>query len=189
MVADHRKFTDKPITHSMAHHLTAVAHLLASGGYARVADIARRLDLTRGSVSISMKGLCAAGFVEQDENHFFRLTPKGRRAVSSLRVRYEVTRQFMTDVLGLPAQPAHFQSCQITHLVKPQTARRLAAFLENRSGKPMTFDLSGTCLHGYGSCETGDDDMPSPDCAMECLSGWLPPPEAPPPCQETLHDY
>jgi len=42
-------------------------------GYARVADIARILDITRGSVSVAMQSLKAGGYVEQDESHFFKI--------------------------------------------------------------------------------------------------------------------
>jgi Mn-dependent DtxR family transcriptional regulator len=135
-----------------------------------------------------MKGLCAAGFTEQDDNHFFHLTPKGHRAAQSLRTRYEITKRFLTDVLGLSAQAAHLQSCQITHLVKEQTARRLAAFLDSTAPARIDIDVLINCPHGHEDCEKDEDDINGPDCAMECLSGWLPSPETRPPCQEILYD-
>lgn len=183
-----RKFTDKPITHSMAHHLSAVAHLLARGGYARVSDIARFLGLTRGSVSVSMKGLCSGGLVWQDGNHFFHLTEKGQRAANSLRTRYEIIKRFLTDMLGLGGDEAHEQSCQIAYLVTAPAARRLATVLQHSVDRDRISEISRRCPLGCPGCDKAGDRTSCPCCGLECLSEWLPPLDTRPPCQETLHD-
>jgi Mn-dependent DtxR family transcriptional regulator len=184
--AAQRKFDDAPISHSMAHHLTAVAHLLAAGGYARVSDIARFLGLTRGSVSVRMKGLRAAGYVVQDGNHFFHLTELGRRTANSLRIRYEVARAFFTESAGLPPAQAHDQSCRIAYLLTAPTARRLAVLAERSPEHPGLAELSRRCPPGCNDCRWAGDHATCPCCGLECLSAWLPAKETPPPCQETI---
>src|SRR5262245_19471352 len=46
-----KEFDANELTHSAAHHLVAIYEVgLPYGGWARVSDIARQLDITRGSV-------------------------------------------------------------------------------------------------------------------------------------------
>ena len=186
--AARRKFTDKPLTHSMVHHLVAVAQLLADRGYARVSDIARHLGLTPGSVSVSMKGLCASGYVDQDANRFFHLTSRGRRAVCSVRTRYEIIRRFLTDVLCLGAEESHLQSCRIAYLVDAPSVRRLAGLLMHWEGLNSGSVVAESVPLGCPGCASAGDRKHCPCCGLECLSEWLPPLSTTPPCKETDHD-
>ena len=52
-----KEFDHNEISHSAAHHLMAVDDLIRKFGYARVSDVARMLNITRGSVSITLKSL------------------------------------------------------------------------------------------------------------------------------------
>ena len=44
-----KEFEQNEITHSIAHHLMAVDDLLVKQGYSRVTDVARYLNITKGS--------------------------------------------------------------------------------------------------------------------------------------------
>ncbi|MDP7290296.1 MAG: metal-dependent transcriptional regulator [Phycisphaerae bacterium] len=118
------------LTHSAAHHLLATAELIDECGYARVSDIARRLELTRGSVSVAMKALKTAGLVSQDDNAFFHLTDRGSESVVSLRGRHQVVQEFMIEVLGLSHDQAHREGCRLEYLIEPETAGRLSGLLK-----------------------------------------------------------
>jgi len=52
-----KEYESNPLTHSAAHYLMTIRALLQERGYARVTDIARALNITRGSCSISLKPL------------------------------------------------------------------------------------------------------------------------------------
>ena len=62
-----KQFERNPISHSAAHHLIAIAELLQSAGYARVSDVARVLNITRGSASLTLKALRQRGLVVEDD--------------------------------------------------------------------------------------------------------------------------
>ena len=69
-----KAFEANELTHSAAHHLLAIHDVgLAYGGWARVSDIARRLDITRGSVSVNLRPLKKRGWIETDEHHMVKL--------------------------------------------------------------------------------------------------------------------
>ena len=60
-----KEFEQNPITHSAAHHLMAIGDLTQRLGYARVSDVAKQLKITRGSVSISLRGLKKDGLFDR----------------------------------------------------------------------------------------------------------------------------
>ncbi|HAU37649.1 MAG TPA: hypothetical protein DCX07_08020 [Phycisphaerales bacterium] len=168
-----KKFSPQGLTHSAAHHLLAVEDALSDRGYARGSDIARRLGTTRGSVSVSMRALRTAGYLEQDERHFFRLTPLGQRAVASLHARHEVVERFLTDILELPADQAHRQSCRIENLVGAAMARRLHVLLEFWKERDLSGELTRRLEPACPLCREPDTDR-CPCCGLECLEDACP---------------
>jgi Mn-dependent DtxR family transcriptional regulator len=125
-----KHFEANELTHSAAHHLFAIYHVgVEYGGWARVSDIARQLNITRGSVSINLRALKKRGWVETDEHHLVRLTPKGLKIVRSVLAKRLVLKTFLSDVLGIPDAQAEIDSCKIEHLVSHSTGERLAQFL------------------------------------------------------------
>ena len=71
-----KEYEDNQLTHSAAHYLMTIHELLEANGYARVTDIAKRLNITRGSCSISLKPLKRRGLVLYTERS---LNPLRRR--------------------------------------------------------------------------------------------------------------
>lgn len=60
-----KTFAAQEVSHSVAHYLTTIFDLHTSHGYARVSDVARDLDLTKGSVSVQLKHLKEKGLVTE----------------------------------------------------------------------------------------------------------------------------
>ncbi|MDP6545610.1 MAG: metal-dependent transcriptional regulator [Phycisphaerae bacterium] len=154
------------LTHSAAHHLLATAELIDQHGYARVSDIARRLGLTRGSVSVAMQSLKTACLVEQDDNAFFHLTDRGATAVSSLRGRHEVVQKFMVEVLGLSREQAHREGCRLEYLIEPDTARRLSGLLKFWNDNNLTTAAKDYITGHCPSCQ-GLQTETCPCCGLE----------------------
>ena len=163
-----KKFAAQGLTHSAAHHLVAVGEAIARRGYARVSDIARQLEITRGSVSVAMQSLKSAGYVKQDENHFFHLTDEGNKAVAGISARHKVVERFLAEVLGLSEEQSHRESCRMENLLEAATTRRLHALLEFWRKN----DLSGALEEQLGPecpiCGWEESEL-CPFCGLECL--------------------
>ncbi|MCG3180592.1 MAG: Transcriptional regulator MntR [Phycisphaerae bacterium] len=163
-----KQFDRNVITHSAAHHLMAIDTLMHEHGYARVSDVARLLEITRGSVSISLKPLKAEGLVEQDENRFIRLSERGQRLVDILRARHYIIKKFMTAVLGVGEERAEIDGCKIEHLLSAETSERLTALLRFIDSGAESADrfieefhrFNEACLHDAQAC---------PSCQDQCL--------------------
>jgi Mn-dependent DtxR family transcriptional regulator len=132
---DWRDYDQNPVTHSAAHHLVAIAELLDEYGYARVSDVARSLGITRGSVSVTLKGLKGRGLVTEDERRFLGLSAEGERIARGVMAKKQVLKGLLMDLLGVPEEQADLDTCKIEHLVSDETAARASrALLFLRSG-------------------------------------------------------
>src|ERR687895_1774148 len=138
-----KEFEANELTHSAAHHLFAIHEVGAAyGGWARVSDIARRLNITRGSVSINLRALKKRGWVETDEHRLVKLTPNGLRAVHSVMAKRVIVKTFLRDILGIPESQAEIDSCKVEHLISHSTGERLVRFVQFLTfGAPMTREL------------------------------------------------
>src|SRR3990172_3200284 len=138
-----KEFEANELTHSAAHHLLAIYEVGAPyGGWARVSDIARRLNITRGSVSINLRTLKKRGWVETDERRLVKLSPKGLRVVHSVMAKRVIVKTFLCDVLGIPESQAEIDSCKIEHLISYSMGQRLMHFLQFlTSGAPASRQL------------------------------------------------
>ena len=125
-----KQFEANELTHSAAHHLLAI-HAVGSkyGGWARVSDIARQLDVTRGSVSINLRALKKRGWVKTDEHHMVALSPAGTKIVQVILAKRVVVKAFLVNVLGVPEPQAEIDSCKVEHLLSDESGHRLVQFM------------------------------------------------------------
>jgi len=163
-----KTFEHNVITHSAAHHLMTIANLLQTKGYARVTDVAKSLEITRGSASITLKALKEKGLVEEDENKFLRLSKEGDELSHSIRSKRKILIKFMQDVLHVDAEQAEIDACKIEHLISTETGSKLLSFLKFLFSSDPTakaflsafWDYKSICLGVAEECGI---------CDTECL--------------------
>jgi len=134
-----KEFEANELTHSAAHHLLAIYAVGSKyGGWARVSDIARQLDVTRGSVSINLRALKKRGWVKTDEHHMVALSPEGTKIVQVILAKRVVVKAFLVNVLGVPEPKAEIDSCKVEHLLSDESGHRLVRFMRFLSSDPIT---------------------------------------------------
>lgn len=163
-----KEFENNEITHSMAHYLMAIHELHKRQGYARVTDVARELEITPGSASVSIKTLKAKGWVDEDHNRFLLLTQEGEKLAHEINVNNKLLVQFLTEVLGLTQSQAAIDACKVEHLVSSDTRKRMLAFMHfiHEDHKPVKEFLKAWKAHGF-LCP-GPDDCPVCDEGQGC---------------------
>ena len=124
-----KKFDEAALSHSSVHHLLAINTLQKEQGYVRGIDVANYLQLTRGSVSLTLKKLKEKGYILEDHNKFLRLSEKGQRLVNAVLSRRRLVHLFFSEVLGVPGRIAEEDACKVEHLLTKQTSARLLSFL------------------------------------------------------------
>ena len=124
-----KKFDEAELLHSSVHHLLAVHTLHKEQGYARAIDISNYLQLTRGSVSITLKKLKQKGYVKEDQNKFLRLSTKGRELINAVLSKRRLMETFFATILGVPADIAEADACKIEHLLTQETSAKMLSFV------------------------------------------------------------
>ena len=155
-----KEFEENQLTHSAAHYLMTIEDLLSEHGYARVTDVAKRLNITRGSTSISLKPLKRRGLVLEDENKFPRLSEEGLRMAELVQRNDELLQVLFRDVLGVDPDQSEIDACKIEHLLSLQTSTKLAAFIDcvlsgTESVKGFLKDIKAhemKCTHDADHC-------------------------------------
>jgi Mn-dependent DtxR family transcriptional regulator len=157
-----KEFEDNQITHSAAHYLMAIKQLLEDHGYARVTDIAKSLNITRGSCSISLKPLKKRGLVVEDENRFLKLSEEGQRLAELVELNDKLLELLFGEVLGVDQDQAEIDACKIEHLLSIEVSTRLSAFVKVwQSDAPEVEDFKKLLKKSRHTC-SGD----SADCEV-----------------------
>jgi DtxR family Mn-dependent transcriptional regulator len=160
-----KSFEENQLTHSAAHYLMTIHDLLEAQGYARVTDIAKRLNITRGSCSISLKPLKKRGLVIEDHNRFLSLSDEGRRLATVVEKNDELLETFFKEVLGVDADQSEIDACKIEHLLSIETSIKLATFIElMKSDNKVARDFvklldkqTSTCTRDIQACPVCQD--------------------------------
>lgn len=127
-----KQFEENNITHSQAHHLTAVCELKQEHGYARVTDVAKHLNITTGSASTNLKVLKKRGFIIEDDNRFLSLSEEGDKIADAVLQRKGLLNRFLKEVLEVSAEQAEIDACKTEHLISRETTSKLKSFLDKQ---------------------------------------------------------
>ncbi len=121
----------------MVHYLLGIHKLKEEKGYARVTDIAKELELTKGSVSTALNNLKTKGLVEEEENSkFIILTDYGHEEVHRILSSRTLLYYFLKDFVGVDHNIANKDSCAMEHLMSSETSEKLFHLMK---------DLTSTC--------------------------------------------
>ena len=158
--------TENELSHSMVHYLLTIHKLKENRGFARVTDIAKDLQLTKGSVSTMLNNLKKKNLIqEEDDCKFVILTPLGHEEVHRILSARTLLYYFLRDFVGVEDKVAEHDSCQMEHLMSPGTNEKFFNFmkklactcedLNNKGQLPETFNFKTTL--DFCSYSTPDD--------------------------------
>lgn len=171
-----KSFEENTLTHSAAHYLMTIHELLQTQGYARVTDIAKRLNITRGSCSISLKPLKRRGLVVEDENRFLHLSEEGLRLAEIVERNDELLEVFFRDVLGVSPEQAEIDACKIEHLLSIESSVKLCNFIECfKSDHPSAKAFVEFLRQQGDRCR--QESRSCPHCEDTCYFEKQPPPK------------
>lgn len=124
-----REFEKNELTHSAAHYLMAIDSLREELGYARVTDVAEKLEVSRGAASMFITQLKKRGWVKEDPNRFLLLTDRGGAVVNLVEHNFRIVSRFFTDFLKVEKDIAFADACKIEHLLSLETGKRLLGLM------------------------------------------------------------
>jgi DtxR family Mn-dependent transcriptional regulator len=114
----------------MEDYLETIASLIASGGEARVTDIAKRLSVRKPSVTLALRSLAEKGLVHYQPYAQPTLTDAGQTIASRIQHRHDVLKRFLVEVLLIEDKLAEANACRIEHAVDKEVLDHLAHFVD-----------------------------------------------------------
>lgn len=112
----------QPRSESTEDHLERIQELVDQKGYARVADIAASLHLSRSAVSNMVRRLAHRGFVNYERYRGLTLTAEGKAVAQHIRVRHQTLTELL-QLLGLSLETIEQEVEVIEHHLRPETLK------------------------------------------------------------------
>lgn len=132
---------------------------------ARVKDIATELDITRGSVSASLKTLAEKKLIDYAPYSFITLTPTGESLAKEIVRRHKALSRFFVELLGMSQEAGEENACRVEHAVDKEAVDRLVSFMDFVSACPRS---GRDWLDRFADfCKTGLDPERCLDCVTE----------------------
>lgn len=125
--------TPKPprrLSASLEDYLEAIYWLIEKHGVARVSQIAKRLGVSKSSVTGAIKHLTEKGYLVHDPYQFIKFTDTGMALAKDVVRRHQILKRFFLEVLNIDDALATETACNIEHHVNPQVVERLLKFVQ-----------------------------------------------------------
>jgi DtxR family transcriptional regulator, Mn-dependent transcriptional regulator len=117
-------------THEM--YLKTLHEARGDRGVARVSDLAKRLDVSAGTVSSVLKKLEHMHLVQHERYGLVALTPDGSGIAECVLHRYDTIHALLTEVLGVDATTAAVDACMMEHAVSSSTIARMQELVKQQ---------------------------------------------------------
>lgn len=115
---------NSPLTIPSEDYLERIWELLNEKGYARVTDMAEKLNVSPASVTMMLKKLEASGHVNRERYRGFTLTAKGRAVGLKIKKRHNILSQFL-HLLHLPEHVIEHDIEGMEHSLSDETLDKL----------------------------------------------------------------
>ena len=116
-------------------YLKALHEARGEHGVSRVGDLARRLQVSPGTVSTVLKKLEGMHLVRHERYGFVVLTADGNDVAECVIRRYETVRALLVEILGVDPETAAIDACMMEHAVSPSTVERMQELLKRHRGR------------------------------------------------------
>jgi Mn-dependent DtxR family transcriptional regulator len=111
-------------------YLETILRLIKELGYVRSVDVARKLNVSRPSVSRAVGLLKQEGYIETAENGFLQMTPKGKTAAEKIYNKHKQLTGFLEYVSGVPREQAEENACRIEHIIDEDVFEGVLRFMK-----------------------------------------------------------
>ena len=125
-------------TATVEEYLEAIFNMTSEKRPVMAARLAERLQVSRPTVTATLKRMNRDGLVATDAQKRIILTGKGMEMATSIVRRHRLAERLLTDILHVPWHEAHDEACLLEHGISDKVMERLYTALGN----------PGTCPHG-----------------------------------------
>lgn len=116
------------LSESLEDYLEVILDLERTQKVARAKDIARKMEVQRGSVTSALKNLEEKGLINYQPYSFITLTQKGKKIAEEITRRHAVLKNLLLNILNIDEKTAESTACRMEHAIDKKSLERLVAF-------------------------------------------------------------
>ena len=129
------KTAKRPASSTVEDYLERILELINTKGYARVADIARSLEISQASVTNMIQRLDAEGLLKYEKYRGLVLTTAGETLAKNITRRHRLLTDFL-NLFGLDEQVIFHDVEGMEHHISPPTLRAIEALTAQLERQP-----------------------------------------------------
>lgn len=99
------------------------------------ADLARKLKISRASVSEALSKLVNKGLITYNSYESISLTDKGIEEAKKVYEKHNALKDFFETVLKIPSEEAGENACKIEHIISQNVLNKLIQFTKDYKHK------------------------------------------------------
>ena len=126
---------DRHASSTVEDYLERILELINMKGYARVVDIAQRLQISKASVSNMVQRLDAEGLLKYEKFRGLVLTTAGEALAQNITHRHQLLTDFL-KLLGLDDEVIYHDVEGMEHHISPPTLRAIEALTQQLQRHP-----------------------------------------------------
>ena len=97
----------------------------------RSIDVARKLSVSKPSVSRAMGILRQEGYINMAENGPIELTAKGQEKAQQIYIRHRILTEFLKKITGVSTEQAEENACRIEHVLDEDVFQGIKRYVES----------------------------------------------------------
>ncbi|WP_350454488.1 metal-dependent transcriptional regulator [Slackia heliotrinireducens] len=118
------------LSHSLEDYLEAIVDLAGpENNPIRAVDLAKKLDVSKASVSKAISNLKDKGFADQPYYGDITLTEEGLAYGRAVWHKHKLLFRFLNETIGIDPETANYEACQMEHTISSDSFKKWEAFL------------------------------------------------------------
>jgi DtxR family transcriptional regulator, Mn-dependent transcriptional regulator len=116
-------------------YLETIYILESNHGHAHIVDIAKKLGVTKPSVTRAMDQFKKQGLIRQETYGPVTLTEKGKAVSRKIYRKHQLIAQYLEKSLGLNPDEASENACRMEHSITGDMLKAIEKYLEGEAQK------------------------------------------------------
>ncbi|MHB1252839.1 MAG: metal-dependent transcriptional regulator [Candidatus Humimicrobiaceae bacterium] len=115
---------------SLEDYLETMLNIYDSEKIIKVSEIAKKLNISKASVTQTITKLKKLGLVNQESYNPVTLTFTGMETAKIIRDKHKLIKRFLTEILNVDNKIAEKDACLMEHVLSKATINKISEFLE-----------------------------------------------------------
>ncbi len=113
---------------SLEDYLEIICNLLKTGNNVKAVEVAKRLNISRASVSEALAKLAERKLIVYESHKGITITTEGLKKAQDVILKHNTLTAFFEETLGLNKDVAEDNACKIEHVISDDVFERIMKF-------------------------------------------------------------